>query len=67
MSLQRAVTMLICSGFSVAVAATEWIVDYDHSVLGFVATYDGIGFETRFERYDTRIRFDPQHLEGGDF
>ncbi len=67
MSLQRAATMLICSVFSATAAATEWVIDNDHSRLGFVATYDGVGFATRFERFDTRIRFDPQQLEEGVF
>jgi polyisoprenoid-binding protein YceI len=65
MSLTQAATMLICSVLSATAAATEWIVDNDQSQLGFVATYDGVGFDTRFERFDTRIRFDPQQLEEG--
>lgn len=67
MSLKRTVTMLVCSVFSTTVAATEWIVDTDHSQLGFVATYDGTGFDTRFERFDTHIRFDSQRPEDGYF
>ena len=67
MSLQRAVSMLICGVFSATTAATEWIVDTGHSRLGFVATYDGVGFVTRFERFDARIRFDPKQPEEGVF
>ncbi len=67
MYLTRAATVLICSVLSAAAAATEWIVDNDRSRLGFIATYDGVGFDTRFERFDTRIRFDPQQLENGLF
>ncbi len=67
MSLQPAATMLICSVFSATAAATEWIVDNDHSRLGFIATYDGVGLEARFEHFEARIRFDPQHPEEGVF
>lgn len=67
MSLLRLATMLICSVFSAMVVATEWRVDKDRSRLEFVATYDGVDFATRFERFDARIRFDPQQLEEAFF
>lgn len=67
MSLLRTVTMLICGALSATAVATEWSVDNKPSRLGFVATYDGIGFEARFERFDSQIRFDPQQLGKGLF
>ncbi len=67
MSLTRVAAMLIYGTLSATASATEWIVDNDHSRLGFVASYDGVGFETRFERFNFRIRFDTQQPEEGVF
>lgn len=67
MSLLRVATMLMCGAISATAVATEWIVDHELSRLGFVATYDGVGFEARFERFDAHIRFDPQQLDKGVF
>lgn len=65
MSLLRAATMLICGALSATAVATEWSVYNEPSRLEFVATYDGIGFEARFERFNARIRFNPQRFEEG--
>lgn len=55
--------LLICHG----VPADDWVVDYDASHLGFVATYDEIPFEGRFRNFDARIRFNPDTPTEGSF
>ena len=47
--------------------AADWQVDTDASRVGFVATYDGIPFEARFERFTADIRFDPERLSASRF
>jgi len=46
---------------SPAAHATEWTVNGD-SKLGFVATQTGAEFEGAFEKFDSRIVFDPDNL-----
>ncbi len=45
----------------------DWNVDPQRSKLAFIATYDGVGFETSFERFTAKIRFDPDHIALGHF
>ena len=45
----------------------EWQVKYDESRIGFVATYDEIPFEGRFEDFDVDISFDPMALDKAAF
>lgn len=47
-----------------AAAAPNWTVDKAHSVLGFSGTVGGQGFNGRFTRWESRIRFDPGNLAG---
>lgn len=47
--------------------AVDWTVDHTQSKLGFVATYDGVGFTTQFEKFDATIHFDPKALETSQF
>jgi len=49
------------------VPADDWVVDHDASHLGFVATYDEIPFEGRFNDFNARIRFDPDTPSEGSF
>lgn len=65
MSLLPVATALVCAAITATAMATDWNVDYESSRLGFVATYDGVGFETRFERFNSQIRFDPRQLAQG--
>ncbi len=67
MSAPRAATALIFILVNAAAAASDWIVIKNRSQLGFVATYDGVGFTARFENFDAGIRFDPKQLETGRF
>lgn len=48
-------------------ASSEWSVDHSRSKLGFIATYDGVGFETRFRRFSAIMKFDPQNLSDSLF
>ena len=45
----------------------QWHVRYDESKVGFVATYDEIPFEGRFEDFDADISFDPRALDQATF
>ena len=57
--LPRVVLVLCCAAASAAQsAAADWAVDTARSLIGFIATYDRIPFETRFERYAANIRFE---------
>ena len=47
--------------------ARDWQVNYDESHIGFVATYDEIPFEGRFENFEADIRFDPSALDQASF
>lgn len=44
--------------WTAAATAADWTADAARSKLGFVATYDRIPFETRFERFAADIRLD---------
>jgi len=48
-------------------AGGEWRVVYPQSRIGFVATYDGIPFEARFESFEARIEFSPERLDDAVF
>ncbi len=50
-----------------AFPSDQWDVDRSNSKLAFIASYDGVGFETVFERFDAAIRFDPADAENGRF
>lgn len=47
--------------------ANEWNVDAENSRVGFVATYDEIPFEGRFDEFTALIRFDPENPSDGSF
>ncbi len=47
--------------------ANEWNVDAETSRIGFVATYDEIPFEGRFDEFTALIRFDPENPSDGSF
>lgn len=47
--------------------ASDWVVAYETSSIGFVATYDEIPFEGRFGDFSARIRFDPGTLADASF
>lgn len=49
------------------VRANEWNVDAETSRIGFVATYDEIPFEGRFDEFTALIRFDPENPSDGSF
>jgi polyisoprenoid-binding protein YceI len=44
--------------------ASSWMVDKVASRVGFRAAMNGTAFEGRFQRYDSRIAFDPANLKG---
>jgi polyisoprenoid-binding protein YceI len=59
-----ATALLACTGAAAvetapAVTAAAWRPDPAHSTLTFYPTLAGGEFESRFERFDARIRFDP--------
>ena len=47
--------------------ARDWRVNYDNSKVGFIATYDEIPFEGRFEDFEAAIHFDPSTLDQASF
>ena len=47
--------------------AGVWRVDYDASSVGFIATYDEIPFEGRFEEFESVVHFDPSALDQASF
>lgn len=47
--------------------AREWQVNYDQSKVGFIASYDEIPFEGRFEDFQADISFDPLALDRAEF
>ena len=47
--------------------AQEWQVKYNESRVGFIATYDEIPFEGRFEDFEADISFDPLALDQAAF
>lgn len=49
------------------VVLADWKVDRSESHIGFVATYDGIPFEARFESFNADIRFSPDKLNDAHF
>lgn len=61
--------MLLTIGLIVAAgaAAEEWEVVHPDSHIGFVATYDDIPFEARFEHFEADIRFAPDKLDNAAF
>ncbi len=50
--------LALCAG---DLEGAQWNVDHERSKLGFIASYDGVGFETVFRRFTASIRFDAQH------
>lgn len=61
--------MLLIIGLMMAAgaAADEWEVVHPDSYIGFVATYDDIPFDARFEVFEADIRFDPDDLGNAAF
>lgn len=61
--------LLLTTGLITAAAAVaaEWRVVHPESRIGFVATYDDIPFDTRFESFEADIRFDPDNLDSAAF
>ena len=47
--------------------AVDWQINYDQSRLGFIASYDEIDFEGRFEEFLGDIDFDPEAMQDGSF
>jgi polyisoprenoid-binding protein YceI len=47
--------------------SAQWATDYANSRLGFVATYEGVGFDTRFETFTADIDFDAGDPGSGRF
>jgi polyisoprenoid-binding protein YceI len=61
----RAALVLGLAAASPAAPAADWKMDAGQSRLGFVASYDRVPFETRFERFTANLRFDAaQPAEG---
>lgn len=52
---------------SLAIAATQWSMQPQQSKLTFVAVQAGASFEGAFEKFDSRIAFDPQDLAASRF
>ncbi|MFY9288368.1 MAG: cytochrome b/b6 domain-containing protein [Alphaproteobacteria bacterium] len=46
-------------------SAAPWLVDYDHSKLGFVGVQGTSSFEGGFKKFDVTIEFDPAKPEAG--
>jgi polyisoprenoid-binding protein YceI len=61
MSLMAAV---LAATPALAAPAPSWIVDKSHSKIGFSASMNGQPINGAFNRYDTRISFDPANLPG---
>lgn len=59
--------VLWCGPVAVACAAEEWNVVRSDSHVGFVATYDDIPFEARFNDFQAQIRFSPGELDNAVF
>lgn len=47
--------------------APKWVARPRESSLGFVATYDGIEFHGKFDKFNAEILFDPENLPGSRF
>jgi len=47
--------------------AVDWQVNYDQSRLGFIASYDEIEFDGRFEEFVGDIDFDPEAIQDSSF
>jgi polyisoprenoid-binding protein YceI len=53
--------------FPVCAQATDWTMDADASMLGFVGHSQGEDFHGRFENFQAHIRFDPAQLAEARF
>ena len=53
-----ALILLLSLTATPAAESAEWQLDRSNSELGFVATYEGVGFKTRFEEFTARIDFE---------
>lgn len=68
MKLGRCLPVLVAALLPIQpLQADEWRVDHAASRIGFVATYDEIPFEGKFQRFEARIRFDAGDPAGGSF
>jgi polyisoprenoid-binding protein YceI len=52
---------------SIAVAATQWTMQPQHSALGFTGLQSGIPFDGVFKQFTADVKFDPQDLPGSRF
>lgn len=52
------VILLLSMSISPAARSAEWTLDQAKSELGFIATYEGVGFRTKFEEFTASIDFD---------
>ena len=62
----RSITFILCLPW-VTVHGAAWTTDYEHSSLRFIATYDGVAFKTRIERFNAQIVFDPRQIDNARF
>lgn len=61
-------TVLLSGFWAVASAhAEEWGVVETGSYIGFIATYDGIPFEARFQSFEAKIEFSANDLDEASF
>jgi polyisoprenoid-binding protein YceI len=56
---------LLLATFSTPVQAKDWMVDYPHSKLTFIAEQSGQKFQGGFKKFDAQISFDPTHPDTG--
>ena len=65
----RAIVPIVLTGLLATenLWARDWQVNYNESKVGFVATYDEIPFEGRFENFQAIVRFDPLALDQSSF
>lgn len=61
--------MVLMAGLVTATAAVaaEWRVVQPESRIGFIATYDDIPFDARFQSFKADIHFDPDDLDNAAF
>jgi polyisoprenoid-binding protein YceI len=57
--MRRGAVLSALALWTAVTAAADWAPDPSRSTLGFVASYDRVPFETRFERFAAAVHFDP--------
>ena len=67
--MRSLVSIILLLSLTTAPAAepAEWRLDQANSELGFVATYEGVGFKARFEKFAARIDFDAERPGAGRY